>query len=592
MQFSKPSVEQFFEVFNLTCFAVDPEEKQLIFEIDFAGKPEIWAMDLDTRFPYKLHASGQQTHDLRYSKDGSYIVVSFDHDGDENAQVYALPREGGEVKPLICAEGERHMVEGFSKDGQSLYYTTTNGNKMYLNVMRYDVEKGIAELIHEGEGTGTYLAGKSDDERTLVIGKHFANTYIPVYVLRDGTLTPIVTDGNEVYSTSAGEFMSENDLYMAINHESDFHYLSHYDVENNKLTKVHAFTNESINGLYGSADKKGLYISTSAGVDDRLYYYDIATNTCEPMSLPVNVITQFVVSKKGTLFLLGQTATSPNNLYRYDGNAWEKLTTVQVPGIAEETLVEPELLRYPSFDGLEIEALYFRPRPEVDNGHVILWPHGGPQAAERKTYRAWFHYLVYAGYRIVAPNFRGSTEYGAAFMKMVQGDWGHGPRLDNIACLDYLIENGYVESDKIFLMGGSYGGYMALLLHGRHASYFKGVVDIFGVSNLLSFYKSAPDHWKPMLKTWIGDPEKDHDRFVRDSPITYLEDMTKPMLVIQGANDPRVVKSESDRVVEALREKGREVEYIVFDDEGHGFTKKENRIVTFKRILAFFDQYL
>lgn len=141
----------------------------------------------------------------------------------------------------------------------------------------------------------------------------------------------------------------------------------------------------------------------------------------------------------------------------------------------------------------------------------------------------------------------------------------------------------------MLLLGGSYGGYMALLLHGRHADYFKAVVDIFGPSNLFSFIESVPEFWGPFMKQWIGDPEKDKDRLIADSPITYLDGMTKPMLVIQGANDPRVVQKESDQIVAALKEKGLEVEYTVLEDEGHGFTKKANEIFVYKKILEFFN---
>ena len=158
--------------------------------------------------------------------------------------------------------------------------------------------------------------------------------------------------------------------------------------------------------------------------------------------------------------------------------------------------------------------------------------------------------------------------------------------------LEWLIKEGYADRDKIILLGGSYGGYMSLLLHGRHAEYFKAVVDIFGPSNLFSFVESVPEFWKPFMVQWVGDPVKDKDKFIEDSPITYLDGMTKPMLVIQGANDPRVVQKESDQIVAALKDKGREVEYIVLEDEGHGFSKKQNEIFVYSKMLDFLDRFI
>lgn len=153
--------------------------------------------------------------------------------------------------------------------------------------------------------------------------------------------------------------------------------------------------------------------------------------------------------------------------------------------------------------------------------------------------------MLNRGYNIFAPNFKGSTGYGSSFVKLVEQDWGYGPRLDNVEGVKWLINEGITDPEHLFLIGGSYGGYMSLLLHGRHWEYFKAVVDIFGPSDLFTFVNSVPPHWKPLMERWLGDPERDKERFVTDSPVTYLETMTKPMLVIQGAKDPRVVKEES-----------------------------------------------
>ena len=163
--------------------------------------------------------------------------------------------------------------------------------------------------------------------------------------------------------------------------------------------------------------------------------------------------------------------------------------------------------------------------------------------------------------------------------------------MDNIAALDWLIDHGYAKKGEIIVMGGSYGGYMSLLLHGRHADYFKAVIDVCGPSNLFSFIHSVPEDWKPVMDAFVGHPERDREKLIEYSPDTYVDQMTKPMLVVQGANDPRVVKAESDQIVEALKEKGRDISYIVMEDEGHGFAKKENEIVVFRQVLEFMEKY-
>ncbi|MDQ0208554.1 S9 family peptidase [Alkalicoccobacillus murimartini] len=591
--FDKPEAKQFFELSKIGTFAVSPQEDQIVFSSNISGEYELWAMDSDSRFPYKLTSIGENCHDLLYSKDGSFIIASFDHEGDENAQIYALPKEGGTLKALVQKEGQRHMIEGLSDDGHRLYYNTTDDNPTYLNSNVYDLKTGEIKTVYQGEGAPSFLAAKNINETRFIVIKTYSNTHSVPYLFENDTLTSLVEQPDEGYAFGSAIFTSDKDLYFTTNYNQNYFYLAHYDAETKVMTKVLEKHGIDLIGLKVNQAKDTLYITSTSGVSNELWEYDIKNNELEEIKIPTTQLIQFVLSKKDTLYVAGGTAIKPINLYKATPEQrWEQLTNITVQGIDQGYLSEPSIIHYKSFDGLEIEGLYFKARAEVDNHHLILWPHGGPQAAEVKSFRAMFQHLAYEGYSIVAPNFRGSSNYGSDFKKMVEGDWGHGPRLDNITCVDYMIEQGYAEKDKILLMGGSYGGYMALLLHGRHPEYFKAVVDIFGVSNLFSFYDSVPEFWKPIMKQWIGDPVDDKERFTRDSPTTYLETMTKPMLVIQGANDPRVVKAESDQIVESLRAQGTDIEYIVFEDEGHGFSKKENEITVSERVLAFFNQYI
>ncbi|WP_018923942.1 S9 family peptidase [Salsuginibacillus kocurii] len=593
MDFPKPKVEQFFQTLVIQDFAVSPDESQLTYSTNINGAFNLWALDLPHTYPYPLTTINQGSHGIQYDKNGEFLVVGFDNDGDENGQLYAMAPAGEPLKPLRVKEGERHMLGELTKDGKQLYYTTTKENPTYLNINRYDIEKDEEDTVFSGKDAGTFFYKLSPEETTFTFVKHFANTYVLGYVYQDGQPVRLTPETEEQHTVSDIVYTSDTDIYFLTNYDADRSYLAHFSLTDHTFSNVLELERGSAEGLKYDKSNDLLYIIATEGVVDVLYSYDLKANKLQEVQTPLDVLEKLVVAESGTLYLLGRGATLPFNIYqKKSGEGWKQLTNHGVPGVNREEMVEPEVITYPSYDDLEIEALYFKAKPEVDNGHLILWPHGGPQASERKMFRSLFQFLVYQGYSILTPNFRGSSDYGLSFMKMVEGDWGYGPRWDNIKALDYFIENGYVDRDKILLMGGSYGGYMALLLHGRHADYFKAVVDIFGVSNLFSFVKSVPDHWKPIMQQWVGDPEADYDRFVEDSPITYLDGMTKPMLVIQGANDPRVVKEESDQIVEALKEKGTDVEYLVLDDEGHGFSKKQNEIEVYKRVLNFFDRFI
>jgi protease II len=594
LTFKKPDVEQFFRTYAIQDFAVNQDESQIVFSTNLSGKFNLWGMDLPNTFPYPLTFIDQSSHGIIFDKNGRFIIAGFDQDGDENAQLYAMPTKGGELKPLRVKEGHRHMNPFLSKDGNRLYYTSTKDDPTFLKAYCYHIETDEETVVVDGKDASTFLLTTSPEEKSYLYSKHFANTYVLAYVQRndeDILLTP-VTD--EQHTVSGAVYISEDEIYLVTNYNEDLSYLAKFDLNSKEFTKVLSIDGEDLNEVKFDKGRNVLYLVSSKGVEDFLYQYQIQSGELTKIEVPAAIIEKIQISESGNLFLLARSAISPFNLYKKgvaDSN-WTSLTNYGVPGVATEELVDPEVLTYPSFDGLEIEALFFRAKEENNNGHVILWPHGGPQSAERKQFRSLFQFLVNRGYNIFAPNFRGSSGYGLKFMKMVEGDWGYGPRLDNVEGLEFLINNGYADRDKILLMGGSYGGYMALLLHGRHADYFKAVVDIFGPSDLFSFIESVPEHWKPIMNQWVGDPVKDREKLVDYSPITHLEGMVKPMLVIQGAKDPRVVKAESDKIVEALNQKGRSVEYIVLDDEGHGFSKKENEMKVYRAVLEFFDRFI
>lgn len=594
VKFDKPEVEQFFQTLTVQDFTVSPDEKQLVISSNLNGHFNIWGMDLPNQFPYPLTFNNQSVAFLSYAKTGEFMVAGFDQDGDENTQIYALSPNGGKLISLQINEGERHFFNHLSNDGKRLYYSTTMGNATYLNSYLYDIENNEEKLLLEGSIAPTFIAAVSPEEKSFVSLKQFGNTHSLAYLHLDDKTILLTPETTEQHTVSDVLYTSESDIYFLTNYDSDLTYLAKFNVETKEFIKVLDIDKEDFSAVHFSKKDHRLYLVGSYGVEDRLYEFHLKNENLKKINIPTSVVEKVIVMSSGNLYIQGRTSTKPNNVFVSidNGDSWQELTHFRIPGVPEEMLIEPSILTYPSFDGLEIEALFFQAKEDSSNGHVILWPHGGPQSLERKWFRSMFQFLLNRGYSIFAPNFRGSSNYGLKFMKLVEGDWGHGPRLDNVEGLEWLIKEGYVDRDKILILGGSYGGYMSLLLHGRHAEYFKAVVDVFGPSNLFSFVESVPEFWKPIMHQWIGDPVKDKDKFIEDSPITYLDGMTKPMLVIQGANDPRVVQNESDQIVAALKEKGREVEYLVLEDEGHGFSKKQNEIFVYSKMLDFLDRFI
>ncbi|MBD8498090.1 S9 family peptidase [Paenibacillus arenosi] len=591
IQFPKPDAEQYYKSYVIRNFDVSADESRLVFTSNMNGKLDVYAIELhdEISYPYPLTYQGQSSNFIKIDPQGRHILSGFDHDGNENYYLYALRPEGGVPFKLVEAEPtDKFFFSSLSEDGQRLYYGTSQNNPQFLNTYVLDLVTKEQKLIVEGKDATTSLLAVSPDEQNIVYGKGYSNTYGVSFVRGvDGAEACLTPSADEEQLTSNARFIDEDTIIFTTDYKAEFAYVAKYTISSGTFEALFEIPQASVSELYWHKQSRSLYALTEKGVEDALYVYALDTGSLEELELPTTVVEQLHVAQSGAVYILARGSVDPDNIYRYDAGKWTMLTRNVVLGLAREDLVSPETIRYTSFDGMEIEALLFRAKDELANGHTIFWPHGGPQYAERKHFRAMFQYLLAEGYNLFCPNFRGSTCYGRSFTKLVEREWGEGPRKDCLAGMDWLFEQGISSRDRLFVMGGSYGGYMTLLLAGRNADYFRAAVDIVGVSNLFTFVNSVPDFWKPMMDRWIGDPERDHDRFVKDSPITYLDQMVNPIFIIQGANDPRVVKAESDQIVEALRTKGVDVEYLVFEDEGHGIARTENNITACRQVAAF-----
>jgi dipeptidyl aminopeptidase/acylaminoacyl peptidase len=297
------------------------------------------------------------------------------------------------------------------------------------------------------------------------------------------------------------------------------------------------------------------------------------------------------------------TAISPTQIYTVEGKNREEVvrhTNERILGISEANLSPGEDASFTSFDGTPISARlylpslalgYTGPRP------LVYYIHGGPQGQERPDF-AWFsmpliQFLTLQGFAVFVPNVRGSTGYGLSYTKQIDHDWGGKDRLDHVHAMTKVLTNdSRIDSSRAAVVGRSYGGYMTLTLAGRHPGLWSAAVDMFGPYDLLTFMDRIPETWKPYFSIAVGDPQKDSAFLIERSPRTYIHQITCPLLVIQGKNDPRVVERESRDLVESLRSSGLQVDYLMFENEGHDVLKYENRVACYNAITDFFKKYL
>ncbi|MGH2346906.1 MAG: alpha/beta hydrolase family protein, partial [Chloroflexota bacterium] len=337
--------------------------------------------------------------------------------------------------------------------------------------------------------------------------------------------------------------------------------------------------------------------------DETAARFAIARTICGAGTLGNGVLESARYDKAGDRYAISfSTAVSPTQIYTIEGadrSSVTQLTGERILGIPAGLLSAGEDASFTSHDGLRVSARLYLPAASLGftgKRPLVYYIHGGPQGQERPDF-TWFsmpiiQFLTIQGFAVFVPNVRGSTGYGLSYTKHVDRDWGGQDRLDHVHAMGLLAQDGRIDTERAGVVGRSYGGYMTLTLATRRPELWQAAVDMFGPYDLGKFMEAIPATWKPYFAIAVGDPIKDKDFLIERSPRTYIDHISCPLLVIQGKNDPRVVEAESRAVVEGLRAKGKQVEYLMFENEGHDVLKHENRITCYNAITDVFKERL
>ena len=595
------TIEQFVNTTTIFGSSFSFDEKNILFTSDKSGVYNVYSMSLETKEVMQLTASDSNSiYSLSYfPNDNRFIFVS-DKGGNEIWQIY-VQNEDGTSKNLTPFEDARAEYYGWAYDEKSFYFGCNKRNPKFMDVYEMDIETLEYQMIYQNDG-GYYFGGISNDRKFMALTKTITRNNSEMYLHNLATkelkhLTPHQGDINyspEDFSVDSKE------LYYTTDENSEFNYLKSYSIESGESKKV-AASDWDIKYAYFSRNGKYRVIGINNDAKTEIQILDNQTNQLVKLpKLPDADIKSVKISKNEkymTFYVNG--AKSPSNLYLYnfETNEYEKLSDSMNPEIVADDLVEAKVIRYKSFDGLDIPSILYKPqhiKPE-EKAPALVWVHGGPGGQSRIGYSATIQYFVNHGYVVLAVNNRGSSGYGKTFFKLDDLKHGEDDLDDCVLAKKYFASLGYVDTAKVGIIGGSYGGYMVLAALAYRPDEFAVGVDIFGVANWVRTLKSMPVWWEAMREALfkeMGNPETDEEYLRRISPLFHADKIAKPIIVLQGANDPRVLKVESDEMVEAIKKNNVPVEYVLFEDEGHGFRKKKNRIQGYKAILEFLDKYL
>jgi dipeptidyl aminopeptidase/acylaminoacyl peptidase len=599
-------IEDLYYTRNVAGGAWSPDGKQLVFTTDMSGRMNLWRVNAAGGWPIQLTQSDDRQFNAVWSPDGKWIVYQQDKGGDELWDLYAVPADGGETVNLTNTPEIREQNPLWSPNGGllALNYKPKQSTVYDIALLDWATRK-IRKLTNEATKTYAWNAvAWSHDGKTL-----FANrseiSGVPesdVYAIDLATgklenLTPhqgkilfaassLSPDGKTVLITSTQKNGSQNVALL--------------NVATKKLTWVTDTKWEASSVDFAPDGKSFTYVLNEDGRIDP-YLVDRASMKAEKIDLPPGlnsyVSTPTAFSPDGSRLLIShESSASPADIWAYDiaNHHSAQLTFSAIASLATTPLPPAQIVHYKSFDGKMISALMWVPfnlKRDSSNPALVL-PHGGPTGQHVDDWSPQTAAFVSRGYICIAPNVRGSTGYGTDFQKANYKDLGGGDLQDEVYAAKFLESTGFVDPKRIGITGGSYGGYMTLMAAGKTPDVWAAAVEEYGIINWFTMLQHEDAELQEYEKSLLGDPEKDRKIYEEDSPITYIHNVKAPLLVLQGANDPRVPKEEADQVVDSLKKDGKVVDAHYYSNEGHGFEKRENRIDATRQSVEWFDKYL
>ena len=598
---TRPTYEQFAAIRRYQpTLSFSPDGSEIAYSTNISGQYNLWRQPSSGGYPRQVTLfDDRAVREIAWSPDGDTIFFVADIDGNEMYQIFRIPAAGGVPEQLTDAPAVQfYLADGpFSPDGTTIAFAGNDREPTNQDVQLLNLQTGETRRLTTEDGS-FFAARWSPDGKWLTVMDFQTNTRTDVHLVDVATgerqlVTP--RDG-DVLNLAEAWAADSSGFYLLTDEDREFTGLAFYDLNSGQKRWVET-PEWDVERVALSQDGHFLAWVVNENGYSRLHLRDLRTGDLVDLpALPIGVISAMTITADGAkIGLLFSDATRPNEVMIVDvtSGTINQITESALGGIDPAEMVHPELIHYPTHDGRDIPAWLYRPKGDGPFG-VVLSIHGGPESQEQAAYNysGLYQYWLSRGIGVLAPNVRGSTGYGKTYQRLIHRDWGGDELKDFEQAVAWLHALDWVDPQRIGVFGGSFGGFATLSCVSRLPDLWAAAVDIVGPSNLVTFSKAVPPTWRRIMNEWVGDPETEVDFLMSRSPITYVDQIRAPLFVIQGANDPRVVQSESDQIVERLRERGVDVRYDVYADEGHGFTRRRNEIKAIGDTARFMERYL
>ncbi len=579
------------------------DKSKLFFSWRVTGTSQVWRLDKPKGFPVQMTGGEDSTSLVGMTQDGKWLVLSRDRNGEENPGLYLQSAEGGPLKVLQHKEKVQTIFQFVSSDSKFIFYRANDIKADSYAIYRYEIESGKSELLFSDAGYWIVADHKgSGSDLRLLLARAITNTAAEYFEYNPESkeLTPIIGQGEkEDYSV---QYLAEDGKFLVLTPKlGEFRKLYVWDKKT--LTAITGDLKWDVSSFSIDQSRKHILYEVNEGGYTRIKALD--GKTLKPIEVPKFPTSDHIyigsMTVDGQYAMLGvENSKGPRTSYSY--NFETQILTQWVlpsqPEVDTKNFAKATLENYVTKDGVKIPMFVRRPAQCMDKKAnpcpVVVHFHGGPEAQSQAGFSVFAQMFVDEGIIFVEPNVRGSEGYGKTWLHIDDGP----KRLDVLSDIEdaalYIKKNWASNgvSPKVGVMGWSYGGYSTLIAMSKYAGGYDAGVSLVGMSNLLTFLNNTAPYRRQLRIPEYGDPEKDKEALLKLSAVSYLDQVKSPLMVIQGATDPRVPVGEAVQFHEALEKKGILSPLIIFADEGHGTDKRSNKVLELGHALSFLKKNL
>lgn len=589
------TIEDFLQVKYAGSPQYNPDGTHIAFLSNEAGVAQIYRTAIAGGPVVQLTDFPDAISELKYSPTEERIVFAMSKGGSERDQLYMLDVLNKEVRALTDAPTVKHSLGFFSADGNYLSYASTERNGKDFDVYVLDVRTVQSRLVF---AQGDWCAARmfSPSGRYLAVDRLYHNENADVYIcdLETGSIACVTEHDGDVFYEAVGWAADEDLFFLASNFGREYVGLFGYSMAKRQMDLMVDAPGDLDVVALDPVHNRAAVVVNEGGYSVGCMY-DISGMKQLPYVLPRGQVSAVHFSPDGTaLAFTWMDARHAENVYvmqLLQGAITQVTQSAQ--GVPPEVLSDPELVSFTSFDGLTVPAFVYAPKDGKEGKPVIISIHGGPAMQHRPMLLLLVQYFVYAGYVVVAPNVRGSTGYGKTFAALDNVEKRLDSVKDIIALREYLIATDPgLDMQRCVVMGGSYGGFMVLACLAFYPDLWAAGVDIVGIANFVTFLENTADYRRANREAEYGTLAHHRPLLEQISPIHAAGNIRAPLFVVHGANDPRVPLSETQQMVEKMKSHGLRVDLLVYEDEGHGLVKLQNKLDAYPKMVAFLDEVL